>query len=287
MRVLDSHLHLWDPGRLDYDWLDGALDGRFAADELAAARLGDAGAEAAVFVQAECVEGQHLDEARWVAEIADEVGVRAIVAGARLDRGRETSEHLAALDGVGLVAGIRHLLQDEPPGLATTPVFLDGAREVAARGWTFDACVRAPGIGDVAALATAVPELPIVLDHLGKPAVGTARAPLEPAASWRRDLGELARHPQVCGKLSGLPAEAGGDWDAAQLAPFLDAALEAFGPERLMWGSDWPVSAVGPAGYDRTSRAAWFEAVATWARARELDLDALFWGNAARFYGIR
>ena len=284
MRVLDAHLHLWDPSRLDYDWLEGPLSHRFAAAELAQAPIGDE--RAAVFVQAECVEPQFLDEVRWVAETAQGAGVIGIVAGARLNRGEDTAAHLARLAEIPLVVGVRHLLQSEPDGTATAPAFLAGAAAVAAHGLRFDACVRAQQLPDVVALAAAVPELAIALDHLGKPAVGTAADPRRPDAAWLRNIRDLAAHPQVSVKLSGLPAEAGGQWDAAQVAPFLDAVAEEFGAERLLWGSDWPVSSVAGDDYRAGARGAWARAVADWAERRGVDLDAVFWANAARFYGL-
>ena len=148
-------------------------------------------------------------------------------------------------------------------------------------------------------LAASVPELRIVLDHLGKPVIGTAAAPLAPDATWIRDLRALAAHEQVSIKLSGLPAEAGGSWSAAQVTPFLDAAAEAFGPDRLLWGSDWPVSAIGSfeageAGsvrgsdpvYRADARKIWARIVVDWAVARGYDVDAIFWRNAAHTYGV-
>ena len=297
MRVLDSHLHLWRPDLLEYTWLQGPLAYEFEALELEHAQIPDVTESGVVFVQAECVEEQFLDEVRWVTGLAAETGVKAIVAGARLDRGAATIAHLDALAAHGLVVGVRHLLQGERDGLAATPEFIEGARAVAERGWTFDACVRSSQLPDVTALAAAVPELRMVLDHVGKPAVGTASAPLAPTAEWISDLTALAQHPEVFCKLSGLPGEAGGEWDAAQIEPFLDVAAAAFGPERLMWGSDWPVSVIGPAepgdeyapadgsdAYQPNGRARWAQTVASWATSRGYDVDAIMRANAARFY---
>lgn len=299
MRVLDSHLHLWDPELLHYTWLEGPLAWLFGATEIEHARIGRASTESAVFVQAETVEDDFLDEVRWVASLADRVGVVGIVAGARLDRGTDTTAHLEGLAAEPLVVGVRHNLQGEPDGLAVSAGFVTGAREVAARGWAFDACVRSPQLPEIARLAGAVPELRMVLDHLGKPEVGTAEAPVAPTMEWVRDLDDLARHPNVWCKLSGLPGEAGGDWSAAQLHPFLDAAADAFGAERLMWGSDWPVSVIGPAEegdphanddgspmYQPTARNRWADAVIDWAERRGHDVDAIMWANAESFYRI-
>ena len=298
MRVIDSHLHVWDPEVLEYTWLEGAYDARFAETELEHDRLTGADEEKAVFVQAETVEDRFLDEVRWVESLADPLGVLAIVAGVRLDRGIDTTTHLDELAAHPLVVGVRHNLQDAEDGLAVSTAFVTGAREVAARGWTFDACVRAHQLPDVARLAGAIPELRMVLDHLGKPEVGTADAPRTPSVEWVRDLDELARHPQVFCKLSGLPAEAARNWSREQLEPFLDVAADAFGVERLMWGSDWPVSVIGPAEegdphapadgsatYQPTARARWLDLVVAWAEARGHDVDAILWANAAQFYG--
>lgn len=299
MRVLDSHLHLWDPELLHYTWLEGPLAWSFGATEIEHARIPRATTERAVFVQAETIEDDFLAEVRWVGGLADRIGVVGIVAGARLDRGTDTTAHLEGLAGEPLVVGVRHNLQGEPDGLAVSAAFVTGAREVAARDWSFDACVRAAQLPEIARLAGAVPELRMVLDHLGKPEVGTADAPVSPTMEWVRDLDDLARHPHVWCKLSGLPGEAGGDWSPEQLAPFLDAAADAFGVERLMWGSDWPVSVIGPAEegdphatpdgspmYQPTARSRWADAVVDWAERRGHDVDAIMWRNAEEFYLI-
>ncbi len=299
MRVLDSHLHLWDPELLHYEWLEGPLAWLFGETEIGQARLARATDEKAVFVQAETVEDDFLEEVRWVAGLAPRIGVVGIVAGARLDRGTDTIAHLEGLEAERLVVGVRHNLQGEPDGTAVSAAFVTGAREVAARGWTFDACIRSSQLPEISRLAGAVPELRIVLDHLGKPEVGTAEAPLVPTAEWVRDLDDLARRSNAWCKLSGLPGEAGGDWSPEQLEPFLDAAADAFGADRLMWGSDWPVSVIGPAEegdphapadgsatYQPTARSRWADAVADWAERRGHDLDALFRTNAEQFYRI-
>jgi L-fuconolactonase len=315
MRILDSHLHLWDPARLSYDWLEGRLRGLHGPEQFAAA-VADAppaADRAFVFVQAECAPEQSLDEVDWVTMLADTVGIRGIVARAALERGDGVRADLDALRARPLVVGVRRLLQDEADGFATSTEFIAGARAVAEAGLVFDACVRHRQLTQVVALADAVPELPLVLDHLGKPEVGTAAAPATPGTAWRHDLRELARRPQVVCKLSGLPAESparrsdvqrsstqrsstqrsstqrsstqwsstqwsAARWSAAQFEPFLDVALEAFGPDRLLVGGDWPVSE--PYG-------AWMSCVSAWAsRLSAEEADAVLWANAVRVYGL-
>lgn len=294
MRILDSHLHLWDPTRLTYDWLEGPLVARFAAEELLSARRA-ADDHAAVFVQAGAASEQLFEEVEWVATSAALTGVRGIVAGIRLDHGERTERDLDAVAQHPLVVGVRHLLQGEADEFAGTPTFRDGAAALAERDLTFDACVRGTAqLREVTALAADLPRLRIVLDHLGKPEIGVARMPAEPSTEWSDALHALAAHEQVYCKLSGLPAEAGGAWSPAQVEPFFDVAYSAFGPDRLMFGTDWPVSAVKASGWtggdetalDADAMGAWADAVASWATSRDLDVDAIMWGNAARFYGL-
>ncbi len=274
VRILDSHLHLWDPTVLRYAWLEGRLLGRFGVEErLAALAESDPAHRAAVFVQAECAPPDSVAEVDWVSGIATEAGVRGIVAQLPMEDHGASQERLTALRRRPLVVGVRRLLQDEPPGLATSPEFVASAREVADAGFAFDACVRHRQLRDVAALADEVPQLTIVLDHLGKPDVS---AP--PSPRWRADLQRLADRPRTVCKLSGLPAECATDWTPAQLTPFLDAALSAFGPERLLFGGDWPVS---------WPYARWERFVAAWAEDAAPDhVDGILWANAERIYRL-
>ena len=274
MRLLDSHLHMWDPAVLEYAWLDGPLRARFDVPELQDALASAPPAQRAfVFVQAECRADQTLAEVDWVGERAGRAGIVGIVARAALERGAAVAADLEALRSRSLVAGVRRLLQDEPVGFAVSDAFVAGARATAGAGLTFDACIRPHQLDDVAELADAVPQLTIVLDHLAKPAVGG-----EVGAAWRAGLARVAERPNVVCKLSGLPAEAGPGWDAALVAPYLDAAAEAFGPGRLLFGGDWPVS--GPYGE-------WVSAVTRWATRLSADeADAVLWGNAHRVYGL-
>lgn len=279
MRVLDGHLHLWDPSVLDYEWLEGRLLRSFGPTE-----LGEALAEAPeaeygfVFVQAECAAEQTLAEVDWVASL--DVPVRGIVSRAPLEDPDATAALLDELARRPRVIGVRRLLQSEPDAFAEASGFRASARLVADVGLTFDACVRWTQLPAVTALADAVPGLTIVLDHLGKPEVGSrdASAPAD-GTPWSAALHELARRPNVVCKLSGLPAESAGEWDAAQLRPFLDVALDAFGPERLLFGGDWPVSA--PLGR-------WVGTVASWLddRVGAGERDAVLAGNAERVYRL-
>jgi L-fuconolactonase len=281
MHVLDSHLHLWDPERFDYGWLDGSLLRPFGPREVDEALAGAPAASFGfVFVQAECLPAQSLDEVDWVAGLTESLPLRGVVARAPLEDPVATESLVAALASRPLAVGVRRLLQSEPDGFCLRPGFLDSARLVAEAGLTFDACVRAPQLADVVALADAVPDLTIVLDHLGKPDVGSAGAPA-PArgTSWAATLAGLARRPNVVCKLSGLPAESSVDWSGAQLRPFLDVALEEFGAQRVLFGSDWPVS---------TPYGRWLDVVQSWLddRVGPGERSAVLAGTAERVYRL-
>ncbi|MHA3725231.1 amidohydrolase family protein [Leucobacter sp. HY1910] len=283
MRILDTHLHLWDPARLTYPWLEGvpALNRQLAAPQAIAAmdhaglRPG-AGVES-IFMQADCLPEQSIDEVAWVTSERERVGLRGIVAFAPVEL-PQLGEHLDALAAYELVVGVRRLLQGEPAGFAMSEAFVAGVKQVAERGLVFDACVTREQLPEVAALADAVPELSIVLDHLGKPAVGSAAAPQTPAQTWERHLRGLAQRPNVTCKVSGLPGESNGAWSETQLTPFLDTALDAFGAERLMFASDWGASFGDDieAGYGR-----WLEFVSRWAGAHS---DQVLGLTGARVY---
>lgn len=283
MRILDTHLHLWDPARLTYPWLEGvpALNRELAAPQITAAvqhaglRMGEE--VESIFMQADCLPEQSLDEVAWVTSERGKVGLRGTVAFAPVEL-PQLGEHLDALASFELVVGVRRLLQGEPAGFAMSDAFVAGARQLAERGLVFDACVTHEQLPEVAALADAVPELSIVLDHLGKPAVGSAEAPRVPDHTWERDLRALAQRPNVTCKLSGLPGESTGGWNEVQLAPFLDTALDAFGAERLMFASDWGASFGDDikAGYGR-----WLDFVTRWAGEHAQQIIA---GTGARVY---
>jgi L-fuconolactonase len=212
--IADGHVHFWDPDRLHYDWLPDELKRPFLPSDY------DGGADALVFVQADCREAEGLAEVEW----AESLGVAAIVAFAPLERDRDLSR-LAARP---LVKGVRRLLQGEPDALLEAVV--PGVGRCGELGLVFDACVSASQLPSLARLARACGDTTIVLDHLGKPRT------LDP---WRADVATLAALPNVRCKLSGLTSELGPD---ADFTPYLRHALDVFGPERCLYGSDWPLT---------------------------------------------
>ncbi len=241
-RIIDSHVHFWDRERFTTLWLqdaDEALQSSHLPRDLDATGWS---ADALVAVQADCVPEQAIAEARWFSELGVEgAPVGAVVAFAPLDVPAGLPEHLAALAGLPLVVGVRRLLQDEKPELATSPEFVTGVQSLAAYDFTMDLCIRQLHFPAVIELVAQCPDVQFVLDHLGKP---TIRA--DAFDSWAADMARLAALPNVVVKLSGLLTEASPDQrTTAALTPWLRHALDTFGPARCMFGSDWPVLNLG------------------------------------------
>jgi len=236
---VDAHVHFWDQARLPYPWLAEvpAISGRHTPAELATAAAGDS-PDAIVFVESAVAPIHARDEVRWVEAMAGGSRVAAIVAQVAVDRGGETEATLAALGAHALVRGVRHIVQAHPePDYALRPAFVEGVRRVGGRGWTFDLCVAHAQLPACVELVRACPETTFILDHAGKPDI--RRGLLEP---WRAHLAALARLPNVVCKLSGLVTEADPTaWTPGVLRPYVDHLLSCFGPERLLFGSDWPV----------------------------------------------
>jgi len=274
--LIDSHVHFWDREQFRYPWLEDAaepLSLSHGPSDLA--RTGWTG-DSIVAVQADCLRQHGLGEARWFSQLAaDGAPIEAIVAFAPVDVPAQLAPHLAALAELPLVAGVRRLLQDANPGLATSGAFLEGVRSLAAYHYTMDLCVRHFQLPEVTALVEMCPEVQFVLDHLGKPLV--RRGDFD---AWAGDVRRLAALPNVVVKLSGLLTEAAPDMRATStLRPWLRHALEVFGPTRCMFGSDWPV--LNLAGDD----AQWVDVVAdAVADLSAEEAESVWNGTAERTY---
>jgi L-fuconolactonase len=241
-RIIDSHVHFWDREGLTNPWLDEA-DALLQPSHLPS-DLGATGwaADGIVAVQADCLPEQGVAEARWFSGLATESArVEAVVAFAPLDQPDALPAHLAALAELPLVAGVRRLLQDEPPELVTSPDFVRGVQALAAHDFTMDLCIRQHHFPAAIDLVRQCPDVPFVLDHLGKPTIHA-----DAFDAWAADMERLAALPNVVVKLSGLLTEASGaQRTSTMLAPWLQQALQSFGPQRCMFGSDWPVLNLG------------------------------------------
>lgn len=276
--MIDAHVHVWDPRELSYPWLAGIaeLDRPMLPDT----DVGDA--DAAIFVEADCLPEQSLAEARWVSRLGWP-GLRGIVAAADL-RSPTLFDDLDRLAAIPAVVGIRHLLQDEDDReWDADATLVAGLHTIAARGLTFDACVRWPQLDALAALLERVPDLKVVLDHLGKPPVDEGVDSVA-GRRWCASMARIAEHDTTYVKLSGLAAESADRATFDRHADgFIRAGLDLFGAERAMIGSDWPVSTLLGAA---ETPDLWRARVLAVAASLGLDGDAVGSRTAARFYAI-
>ncbi len=274
--MVDGHVHFWDPALHHHQWLHGTrLDRPYTPADV---DIGEHPIDGVVFVEADCRASEALDEAKWASDLSCEATpVLGIVAHAPLDQPRALGSHLEALGDLPLVVGVRRLLQDEPPAAFENRDLVRGLRSLVAFGYTFDACVRHDQLTSLTSLARGCPDTQFVLDHVGKPPIASGST-----SAWRRDLRALAACPNVSCKLSGLATEAGTDWTSGDIRPYLIDAIEAFGPARCMYGSDWPVALLA------TTYSRW---LATVIEATETlsaqERSAIFADNATRIYGLR
>ncbi|MBY8875023.1 amidohydrolase family protein [Micromonospora sp. PLK6-60] len=275
--IVDAHHHLWDRSRHPQPWIDpqsmGAIDADFGPADLAAATRA-AGVTQTVVVQA-------IHSAAETADLLDTAANSDLIAGVvgwvdvTADDAPQAIQKLAT---GGNLVGIRHVVQNEPD-----PAFLDRTavrRAVAATadaGIVFDLVIRHHQIPAATRLAADLPQVSFVLDHLGKPPLVD-----RDLGDWVSDLRAMARLPNVTAKLSGLATEADWQsWTRRDVEPAVMHALDVFGPERLMFGSDWPVSLLAT-GYQR-----WIDVLAELlSECSESERRAIWHQTARRTYRL-
>lgn len=274
MAIVDTHLHLIELGRFRYPWLDDvpALNRTF---DLAAYR-GEAaalGIEAMLHMEVDVAEADIAGETAYVTGLGD--GVVGAIAACR----PEAPTFAASLEQAAAnprVRGLRRILHTQPDELSRAPLFAENLRRLAAYDLSFDLCVLARQLPLAAELVRACPDVRFVLDHCGVPDV--AGKALDP---WRADMTALARLPNVACKISGVVAYAGPDWTVDDLRPFVEHAIECFGWDRVVWGSDWPVCTLTA---DLTRWVAATHAIL--AGTSEAEREKLLSANARRIYRL-
>jgi L-fuconolactonase len=275
MRI-DAHQHFWkfDPVRDNWITEDMAIIRRdFLPDDLAPL-LRDNRIDGCVAVQADGSE----EETDFLLELAQQHAfIKGVVGWVDL-QSADIEERLEHYSSFPLLKGFRHILQDEPQrDLMLTPAFIRGIATLQRHHFTYDLLIHPDQISFAQTLAARFPGQPFVVDHLAKPPIKTGAT-----AGWKEDIEALAGHPNVCCKLSGFVTEADWkDWQEADFEPYFDIVLNAFGPDRLLFGTDWPVCLL----------AADYEEVLNMVtgyidRLSESERAAIMGGNATRFYKL-
>ena len=277
MEKIDAHHHLWRYSAKEYGWIDesmGLLWRDFFTKDLTAV-MASAGVDGSVVVQAR----QTLEETRWLLDVAEECSaIRGVVGWAPI-AGEEFPGVMEEFEHRPKLKGLRHVIQGEKDeNYILREDFNSGIRSMLGSGLVYDILIYERHLAQAIGFVDEHPEQVFVMDHVAKPLI--REGVVEP---WASRMRELAERENVWCKVSGMVTEA--DWSAWTLdglRPYLDVVVEAFGVERLMAGSDWPVCLVA-SGYAR-----WFDALRNYfAGFGEGERDAVLGGTATEVYRLR
>ena len=278
--IVDTHVHLWHPKQLRYPWLKQVplLNRPFLLKDYNAA-IGDLEVESMVFVQCDTHPDDGLKETSWVTSLAAaDPRIRGIVAWAPLEVGNCVATFVEKLAEESLVKGIRRLIQGESVDFCIQPNFIDGVKTLSRHRLSFDLCIYHPQLANAIRLVEQCPDVQFILDHIGKPDIKNQL--FEP---WKQEIKVLADFPNVHCKISGVVTEADHEnWSLDNIQPYIDHVISCFGFDRVIYGSDWPVSTLA------TDYKRWVETLQeTVAGCSPEELRKLFHDNAIRFYRLK
>ena len=279
MRIVDTHQHLWDLDLFRYAWLQQLpdLNRSFRMNDYLAATNGLA-IEKSVHLEADVDEPFMLEETMHLLRLADcsDNPLEGVVACGRPES-KEFKAYVEKIAGHSKLRGIRRVLHTRPDDLGQSETFIENVCSLSGYGLSFDICVLARQLPIAIRLVSQCPDVTFILDHCGVPQVRDKT--LDP---WRSLIREIAKFPNVFCKISGLIAYADpNNWTAEDLRPYVDHAIECFGWDRVMFGSDWPVCTVS------ASYRQWVDVLLSLTRsAGEANQKKLFHDNAIRVYRL-
>ncbi|MFM8271714.1 MAG: amidohydrolase family protein [Gemmata sp.] len=287
--VVDTHQHLWNLDDLKLAWFDpktpeGKILGHnFTPTEYAKATEG-LNVVKAVYMEVDVVPEQQQKEADYVTELCKSgktVTCAAVVSGRPNAEGFK--KYAEQFKGSKYVKGIRQVLhvKEAPPGYCLEEKFVKGIQLLGELGLSFDLCVRPAELPDFIKLVDKCPSTRFILDHCGN---GSLKHTVREREQWKNDMTAIAAKKNVVGKVSGFIATAPerGKVRPDDLAPIINHTMDAFGPDRVMFGGDWPVCLLGAEKY-----ADWLNALRAVVKDRPEDQQKkLFHDNAVKFYGL-
>lgn len=286
--IIDTHQHLWDLSWQKLPWLNGqtgVLNRNYVTrDYLEATRGLNV---RAVYMEVDVAAEQHRQEAEHVVRLSrdgEHPTVAAVVGGRPADAA--FGEYVKFLKQFPEVKGIRQVLHGSAPaGSCLAPEFVGGVRLLGENGLSFDLCMRAGELADGLELTRRCPETRFILDHCGNADINVfrpgAQSPSHDPDRWKRDVAALAERPNVICKISGIIARAQDGWTSDDLAPVVNHCLDSFGPERVIFGGDWPVCLLG------ATLRQWVDALTEIVSGRPRAQQQLLWsGNALRFFDL-
>ncbi|ABG39326.1 amidohydrolase 2 [Paraglaciecola sp. T6c] len=236
MRI-DAHQHFWAYNPEEFDWI-GEDEGVLKRDYFPPALEAEAGAngvDGTVVVQAR----QSIEETQWLLSLAQQFPLIKGVVGWVDLMNPSLEQQLLSWQNEQVLKGFRHVLQGEPdPNFMLQPRFVEGLKLLHQFDYTYDLLIFAAQLPQARQLLDTLPQHRIVIDHIAKPDIASG----EGFAQWKAHMQAIAEHQNVYCKISGMVTEASHkDWQEADFIPYMDVVFSAFGPERVMFGSDWPV----------------------------------------------
>lgn len=255
--IIDTHQHLWDLKRFHPPWLQGAPEiiakPHVTADFIRETR--GLNVVKAIYMEIDVAPRQQVEEAQHVIELSasdEHPTVAGVISGRPNEAGFEA--YIRPFQDSPAIKGVRRVLHapSTPRGHCLQPRFVKSIELLGDLGMSFDLCMRPGELADGARLAKQCPRTRFVVDHCGNAdpkAFATSGQPASPpshdADQWKRDMAALADRDNVVCKISGIVARAPKDWEPEHLAPIINYCLDRFGPDRVMFGGDWPVCKLG------------------------------------------
>jgi L-fuconolactonase len=280
LRIIDTHQHLWDLNRFNLPWIQkqSPLARSYVIRDYLQATNG-LGVVKAVYMEVDVEPKQQVAEAEYILDICRQgktPTAAAVVSGRPASA--EFRQYLERFKGNRYLKGVRQVLHgaSTPAGSCLAADFQRGLRVLDEMGLSFDLCMRHGELGDALKLVESLPNLRFILDHCGNPDVLA-----KDRTAWRRNIERLAQCKNLVCKVSGIVAGAREKWMADDLAPFVNHVLDSFGPNRVMFGGDWPVCTL------RATYRQWVEALKSIVRNRPAENQRkLFHDNAVALYGL-
>jgi predicted TIM-barrel fold metal-dependent hydrolase len=292
LAIIDTHHHQWDLGKFKLPWLAGeqALNRSYLTEDYLAAireiperaRPGEIPAKVvkSLYMEVDVAPEQQQQEADYVIDLCKRQAspmVGAVISGR--PAAKSFPAYIKRFQKNPYIKGVRQVLHGSttPAGYCLDKQFMAGTRLLGELGMSFDLCMRSAELGDACKLVEGCPDTRFVLDHCGG-----AQVQKMDRQQWQKDIAKLAARPNIVCKVSGIIASAQpGKWKAEDLAPIVNHTLDSFGPDRVLFGGDWPVCTLA------ASFAQWVEALRSIVRNRpEAEQRKLFHDNAVRFYGL-
>ena len=277
MTVIDAHQHFWELGRFNYDWLNAepleAIRRTYLPADLKT-HLDATGVDQSIFVQTQ----HNVDENRWVLQFCEDNDFLAGMVGWVDLASSDCEAQVEEFKANPYFVGVRHVTHDEPDDdFIVRDDVMNGLRVLEKHKVPFDLLFFVKHLKHAHTLANALPDLPMVIDHLAKPEIKDGRLD-----NWEDNFRAAAKFPNVYCKISGMVTEADWqNWKPADLKPYVEIALEVFGLERCMYGSDWPVCELAGS-YEQVIGAA-REVLGSLSEAEQAQV---FGGTAKKFYGL-